>query len=73
MADFIERFNWTYVAVIGLDDSYARNGILALERESYHRETFCIAFNEFIPRRDYRGNMEQIASRSLLESESTVQ
>ena len=33
MADFIERFNWTYVAVIGLDDSYGRNGILALERE----------------------------------------
>ncbi|CAH3020531.1 unnamed protein product [Porites evermanni] len=33
MTDFIERFNWTYVAVIGLDNSYGRNGILALERE----------------------------------------
>ena len=36
---------------------------LALERESYNRETFCIAFNEFIPRLDYRGNMEQIANQ----------
>ena len=63
MADIIERFNWTYVAAIGLDDSYGRNGILALERESYDRETFCIAFNEFIPRLDYHDNMEQIVAR----------
>ena len=61
------------MAVIGLDDSYGRNGILALERESYNRETFYNAFNEFILRLDYRGNMEQIANRSLLESKSTVQ
>ncbi|CAH3020537.1 unnamed protein product [Porites evermanni] len=63
MADIIEHFNWTYVAAIGLDDSYGRNGILALERESYNRETFCIAFNEFIPRLDYHDNMEQIVAR----------
>ena len=63
MADIIERFNWTYVAAIGLDDSYGRNGILALGRESYDRETFCIAFNEFIPRLDYHDNMEQIVAR----------
>ena len=63
MADIIERFNWKYVVAIGLDDSYGRNGILALERESYDRETFCIAFNEFIPRLDYHDNMEQIVAR----------
>ena len=63
MADIIERFNWTYVAAIGLDDSYGRNGILALERESYNRETFCIAFSEFIPRLDYHDNMQQIVAR----------
>ena len=54
MGDLIQRFKWTYVAVIGLDDSYGRNGILALERVSYNRETFRNAFNEFIPRLDYR-------------------
>ena len=63
MADIIERFNWTYVAAIGLDDSYGRNGILALERESYDRETFCVAFNEFIPRLNYHDNVEQIVAR----------
>ena len=63
MADIIERFHWKYVAAIGLDDSYGRNGILALERESYDRDTFCIAFNEFIPRLDYHDNMEQIVAR----------
>ena len=46
-----------------MDDSYGRNGILALERESYNRETFCIAFNEFIPRLDYHDTMEQIVAR----------
>ena len=63
MADVIERFNWKYVAAVGLDDSYGRNGILALERESFNRETFCIAFDEFIPRLDYHDDMEQIVVR----------
>ena len=53
MADIIELFNWTYVAAVGLDDSYGRNGIWALEKESYNRKTFCVAFSEHIPRRDY--------------------
>ena len=40
MADIIELFNWTYVAAVGLDDSYGRNSIWALEKESYNRKTF---------------------------------
>ena len=53
MADIIELFNWTYVAAVGLDDSYGQNGISALEKESYNRGTFCIAFSEYIPRLGY--------------------
>ena len=53
MADIIELFNWTYVAAVGLDDSYGHNGISALEKESYNRKTFCIAFSEYIPRLGY--------------------
>ena len=53
MADIIELFNWTYVAAVGLDDSYGQNGISALEKESYNRKTFCIAFSEYIPRLGY--------------------
>ena len=53
MADIIELFNWTYVAAVGLDDSYGQNGISALEKESYNRGTFCIAFSEYIPRVGY--------------------
>ena len=34
MADIIELFNWTYVAAVGLDDSYGLNGISALDRKS---------------------------------------
>ena len=62
LADIIERFNWTYVAVVGLDDSFGRSGILALERESHNR-TFCIAFYELIPRLDYHDNMERTVAR----------
>ena len=53
MADIIELFNWTYVAAVGLDDSYGQSGISALEKESYNRGTFCIAFSEYIPRLGY--------------------
>ena len=61
VADIIELFNWAYVAAVGLDDSYGRNskGILALEKEAYNRETFCIALYELIPRLDYHENLKQ--------------
>ena len=49
-ADLFERFNWTYVGTVALDDSYGRFGVSALENEAYTRKTFYIAFSEFIPR-----------------------
>lgn len=63
MADIIEHFNWTYVAAVGLDDSYGRNGIWALEKESYDRKSFCLAFSEFIPRLGYQEKIKQTVSR----------
>ena len=66
MADIIELFNWTYVGAVGLDDSYGRNGIWALEKESYHRKTFCIAFSEFIPLLGYQEKVKRIVSRMKL-------
>ena len=59
MADIIELFNWTYVAAVGLDDSFRRKGILALEKEAYNRKTFCIALYELMPRLDYHENLKQ--------------
>ena len=63
MADIIELFNWTYVAAVGLDDSYGRNGIWALEKESHDRKTFCVAFSEFIPRLDYNDKIKQTVAK----------
>ena len=63
MADIIELFNWTYVAAVGLDDSYGRNGIWALEKESYNRKTFCVAFSEFIPRLGFKQKMRQSVAK----------
>lgn len=67
MADIIELFNWTYVAAVGLDDSYGRNGIWVLEKESYERKTFCIAFSEFIPRLAYQDRIKQTVSKIKMQ------
>ena len=49
MVDLVTHFNWSYVAVVGLDDSYGRNGVWAIVSESTSRKsTFCIALTEFI-------------------------
>ena len=72
MADIIELFNWTYVAAVGLDDSYGQNGISALEKESYSRGTFCIAFSEYIPRLGYWNKIKQTVLKIKRRSEVAV-
>ena len=49
MADVIEKFKWQYIAGIALDNSYGRNGLRSLQRESLQRGSFCLAFKEFLP------------------------
>ena len=50
IADIIEHFNWTYVAAIGLDDSYGRNGVWSVAKEATRRNgSFCVAMKEFVP------------------------
>ena len=63
MADIVEYFNWTYVGVVAIDDSYGRNALWALEKESALRETFCLAFTEIIPRLDYHSKLQQIVTK----------
>ena len=72
MADVIELFNWTYVATVGLDDSYGRNGISALEKESFDRKTFCIAFSEYIPRLGNGYKIKQTVLKIKRRSEVAV-
>ena len=49
MVDLVTHFNWSYVAVVALDDSYGRNGAWAVVSESSSRKSsFCIALTEFI-------------------------
>lgn len=49
-ADIIEYFNWTYVAAVGVDDSYGRQGVWRLLNKSQARDSsFCIAITQFIP------------------------
>ena len=68
MADIIVRFKWIYVAAVGLDDYFGRNGIMALENELYVRKSFCVAFSEFIPRLEYKDKIRQIVSRIKMEA-----
>ncbi|PFX34240.1 Metabotropic glutamate receptor 4 [Stylophora pistillata] len=49
MVDLVTHFNWSYIAIVGLDDSYGRNGVWAVVSESTSRkDSFCIALTEFI-------------------------
>ena len=72
IADILELFNWTYVAAVGLDDSYGQNGISALEKESYNRKTFCIAFSEYIPRLGHWDKTKQTVLKIKRRSEIAV-
>lgn len=49
MADVIEHFNWSYVAAVGIYDSYGRSGVWGLVEEAGRRNnSFCIAMTELI-------------------------
>ena len=49
MVDLVTHFNWSYVAVVGLDNSYGRNGAWAVASESTSRKSsFCIALTRFV-------------------------
>ena len=50
MADIIEYFKWSYVAAVGQDDTYGRNGVWSVLREADARNnSFCLAMTTFIP------------------------
>ena len=44
MADIIELFNWTYVAAVGLDDSYGQSGISSLQKRIIQPENILHRF-----------------------------
>ena len=64
MVDLVTHFNWSYVAVVGLDDSYGRNGVWALVSESMSRKnSFCIALTEFVRHESLNLSISSIVSK----------
>ena len=64
MVDLVTHFNWSYVAVVGLDDSYGRNGVWALVSESMSRKnSFCIALTEFLRHESLNLSISSIVSK----------
>ena len=57
IVDIIEHFTWSYVAAVAMDDSYGRSGVWGLETKAEKRKTFCIAFAEYIPRKEYSSKL----------------
>ena len=63
MTDIIEHFKWTYVAAVGLDDSYGRNGVWSVIKEAATRNSpFCVAMTEFIPLENQLRSIRNIVS-----------
>ena len=66
VADIIDHFNWTYVAAIGVDDSYGRHGIWSVIREAENKNgSFCVALTEFIPHNTQNTNIKNIVSKLI--------
>ena len=63
MADLIDYFGWTYVAVIAVEHSYGIYGFRALEHESFQRETFCIGLVEYITDTRYQNQLKPIVEK----------
>ncbi len=63
IADIVEHFNWSYVAAVGKDDSYGRNGMWSLVKEAATRNnSFCVTMTEFIPNGDYYLSIRNIVT-----------
>ena len=64
MADLVEHFNWTYVAAVGQDDTFGRNGLWSMVKEAAVRNnSFCVAFMEFIPAESQLSSSRNIVAR----------
>ena len=64
MVDLVTHFNWSYVAVVGLVDSYGRNGAWAVVSESTsRRSSFCIALTEFVRHESLNLNIGNIVRK----------
>ena len=64
MADLVEYFKWTYVAAVGQDDSFGRNGLWSIVKEAAARNNpFCVAFTEFIPSESRLSSIRNIITK----------
>ena len=64
VADIIDHFNWSYVAAVGVDDSFGRNGIWSVIKEAeYKNGSFCIAATEFIPHSTQNSRIRHIVTK----------
>lgn len=64
MADLVEHFKWTYVAAVGQDDSFGRNGVWSVVKEAAARNnSFCVAFTELIPSESRLSSIRNIVTK----------
>lgn len=64
MADLVEHFKWTYVAAVGQDDSFGRNGVWSVVKEAAARNNhFCVAFTELIPSESRLSSIRNIVTK----------
>jgi len=65
MAEFIAHYQWTCVAVIGVDDWYGRSGVAAFVTAANETGT-CIVLKEFFPVHDSEIQIERLIARVKL-------
>ena len=64
VADIISHFNWTYIAAIGVDDSFGRNAVWSLINEAKNKNgSFCVALTDFIPHNTQITKVKEIVTK----------
>ncbi|KAL9973694.1 hypothetical protein ACROYT_G020182 [Oculina patagonica] len=64
VADIIDHFNWTYVAAVGVDDSFGRNGVWSVIKEAENKNgSYCVAVTEFIPHNTQKSSIRHIVTK----------
>ncbi|XP_043926784.1 extracellular calcium-sensing receptor-like [Protopterus annectens] len=71
LAQFVHKFNWTWIGVIGGDDDYGQYGIkyLADEVKSWGG---CVAFTEIIPKVISKENLQSIVTKVKMSSAKVI-
>lgn len=73
LADLVEHLNWTYLAVVGSDDSLGRQGVYQFKRAIWQKEKTCISLEKYLQEVDNpRSVVESLRTSTQANSNASI-